>query len=67
MKDITMATWNVWMDDVTDDLRSMGIRSWPEKARNRDQWRLTAGRPRPTQDCSAEQKKMNECCYNGGV
>jgi hypothetical protein len=29
------------MDDVTDDLRRMGIRSWTEKARNRDQWRLT--------------------------
>jgi hypothetical protein len=29
-----------WMDDVTDDLRRTGIRSWTEKARNRDQWRL---------------------------
>jgi hypothetical protein len=29
-----------WMDDVTDDLRRMGIRSWTAKARNRDQWRL---------------------------
>jgi hypothetical protein len=29
-----------WMDDVTADLRRMGIRSWTEKARNRDQWRL---------------------------
>ena len=29
-----------WMDDVTDDLRRMGIRSRTEKARNRDQWRL---------------------------
>jgi hypothetical protein len=29
------------MDDVTDDLRRMGIRNWTEKARNRDQWRLT--------------------------
>jgi hypothetical protein len=29
-----------WMDDVTDGLRSMGIRSWTERARNRDQWRL---------------------------
>jgi hypothetical protein len=28
-----------WMDDVTDDLRRMGIRSWKENARNRDQWR----------------------------
>jgi hypothetical protein len=24
-----------WMDDVTDDLRRMEIRSWTEKARNR--------------------------------
>jgi hypothetical protein len=29
-----------WMDDVTDDLRRMGIRSWTEKTRNRGQWRL---------------------------
>jgi hypothetical protein len=28
------------MDDVTDDLRRMGIRSWTEKVRNRDEWRL---------------------------
>jgi hypothetical protein len=25
-----------WMDDVTDDLRRMGIRSWTENARNRN-------------------------------
>jgi hypothetical protein len=25
-----------WMDDVTYDLRRMGIRSWTGKARNRD-------------------------------
>jgi hypothetical protein len=29
-----------WMDDVTDDLKRMVIRSWTKKARNRDQWRL---------------------------
>jgi hypothetical protein len=29
-----------WTDDVTDDLRKMGIRGWTERARNRDQWRL---------------------------
>jgi hypothetical protein len=29
-----------WIDDVSHDLRKMGIRSWTEKARNRDQWRL---------------------------
>jgi hypothetical protein len=29
-----------WTDDVTDDLRKMGIRGWTEKARNADQWRL---------------------------
>jgi hypothetical protein len=25
-----------WTDDVTDDLRKMGITGWTEKARNRD-------------------------------
>jgi hypothetical protein len=29
-----------WMDDVTDDLRRMEIRSWREKVRNSDQWGL---------------------------
>jgi hypothetical protein len=29
-----------WTDDVTDDLRKMGLTGWPEKARYRDQWRL---------------------------
>jgi hypothetical protein len=29
-----------WTDDVTDDVRKMGIRGWTEKARNKDQWRL---------------------------
>jgi hypothetical protein len=31
-----------WMDDVTNDLRRMEItrRSWTQKARNRDLWRL---------------------------
>jgi hypothetical protein len=29
-----------WTDDVTDDLRKMGIRGCTERARNRDQWRL---------------------------
>ena len=29
-----------WMDDVTDDLRRMGIRRWTEKARSRKQCRL---------------------------
>jgi hypothetical protein len=28
------------MDDVTDDLRRIGIRSLTQTARNRDQWRL---------------------------
>jgi hypothetical protein len=29
-----------WTDNVTYDLRKMGIRGWTEKVRNRDQWRL---------------------------
>jgi hypothetical protein len=41
-----------WLDDVADDLRRMGIRSWMEKARNRDQWRQVVKRSRPTQGCS---------------
>jgi hypothetical protein len=29
-----------WTDDVTDNLRKMGIRGWTDKDRNREQWRL---------------------------
>jgi hypothetical protein len=29
-----------WTDDVTDDLKKMGIMGWTERARNRNQRRL---------------------------
>ena len=28
-----------WIDDLESDLRSLGIRNWKAKARNRDQWK----------------------------
>ena len=42
-----------WLDDVSMDLKKMGVNEWRERARNREAWRHTVGRPRPTPGCSA--------------
>ena len=49
-----------WLEDVIADLRRMGISGWMEKARNRDRWRGSLRRPRPTEGCSAEKKKKKK-------
>ena len=28
-----------WLDDVSMDLRKMGLNEWKDRARNRDAWR----------------------------
>ena len=28
-----------WLDDVSTDLRKMGVKEWKERARNREAWR----------------------------
>jgi len=42
--DLTFGTWNVqtmlrWLDDVSTDLRKMGINEWRDRARDREAWR----------------------------
>jgi hypothetical protein len=49
-----------WTDEVTDDLRKMGIRGWTEKERNRDQWRLIKeAKFNPGQQRRAEEEHAN--------
>jgi hypothetical protein len=49
-----------WIDDVPDNLRRMGIRSWTEKARNRDQWRLIGeAKAHPELQHRAEEEEFN--------
>jgi hypothetical protein len=57
------------MDDVTDDLRRMGIRCQTEKARNRDQWRLIVedakahpGLQHQAEEASLPMVRSYNCC-----
>jgi hypothetical protein len=45
------------LEDVTADLRRMGIKGWMEKARNRDQWRRIVEETKAHPGRSAEKKK----------
>ena len=29
----------IWLDDVSTDLRKMGVNEWRDRARNREDWR----------------------------
>jgi hypothetical protein len=46
-----------WRDDVSTDLRKMGINEWRERARDREIWRRIVMRPRPTMGCSAIEEE----------
>ena len=46
-----------WLDDVSTDLRKMGINEWRDSARDREAWRP---RPRPTPGCSAIEEEEEE-------
>jgi len=43
------------MDDVVADRKTMKIKQWMEKMKDREKWRLLR-RPRFTQGCSAKRK-----------
>jgi len=44
-----------WLDDVSKDLRKMGINEWRDRARDRETWR-----PTPTPGCSATEEEEIE-------
>lgn len=37
-----------WVDDLEDDLQTLGRRRWRVKAETREEWRRICRRPRPT-------------------
>jgi len=47
-----------WLDDMSTDLRKMGINEWRDRARDRETWRRIVKRPRPTPGCSATEEEM---------
>jgi hypothetical protein len=49
-----------WLDDVSTDLRKMGINEWRGRARDREVWRRIGMRPRPTPGCSAIEEEEEE-------
>jgi hypothetical protein len=49
-----------WLDDVSADLRKMGINEWRGRARDREVWRRIGMEARPTPGCSAIEEEEEE-------
>jgi hypothetical protein len=43
----------MWMDSVTADLATAGIRGWRTKVADRDAWRTAVNEAKPTKGCRA--------------
>ena len=52
-----------WLDDVSTDLREMGINEWRERARDREAWRriVKGAKAHPGGAVAASKKKI--WCY----
>jgi len=46
-----------WLDEVSTDLRKMGINEWRDRARDREAWGRIVKRPRHTSGCSATEEE----------
>jgi len=47
-----------WLDDVSTDLRKMGINEWRDRARDREAWRRILKEARSTPGCSAIEEEF---------
>jgi hypothetical protein len=56
-KNTLLTKLNRSTDDVSTDLRKMGINEWRGRARDREVWGVLEWRPRPTPGCSAVEEE----------